>query len=74
VDLLLPLAKADEGAGPFGPTAPAPYLTVDIETGTEPRSAEERPTLPLDFDLTVEGQRQSIFDPHDEPGRTVKPR
>ncbi|HLL11776.1 MAG TPA: hypothetical protein VK570_12000, partial [Rubrivivax sp.] len=75
VDLLLPLAKPDEGAGPFGPTAPAPYLTVDNHDSPEPRTAEERPTLPLDFDLTVEGQRQtSIFDPHDEQGRTVKPR
>jgi hypothetical protein len=75
VDLLLPLSDADRRGAQFGPTAPAPYLRVDAEKPKAQEGAEDRPTLPLDFDLTVEGQRQtSIFDPQLEQVGSVKPR
>lgn len=75
VDLLLPLSNADERGGEFGPTAPTPFLGLEPEGGRARGDSEERPTLPLDFDLTVEGQRQaSIFDPLDQHGKPPKAR
>jgi hypothetical protein len=75
VDLLLPLSDADGRGAQFGPTAPARYLRLDAEKPKAQEGAEDRPTLPLDFDLTVEGQRQtSIFDPQLEQVGSVKPR
>lgn len=76
VDLLLPLSNDDDRGSEFGSTAPAPYLGSDAERSKERGdSSDHRASLPLDFDLSAEGQRQtSIFDPLDDHGSRVKGR
>ncbi len=62
VDVLLPIA----GGGDFSNTTPKPYLGLDAESGFGHHDFEERPTAPLDFDLSSEPDRPtSIFDPLD---------
>ncbi len=59
VDLLLPLT----GDGAFGNTAPAPYLELGPEAGSERSTRDDRTTGPVDLDLTAGIDRQtSIFD------------
>ncbi len=65
VDLLLPMADGGE----FSSTSPAPYLALEREAGR----VLERPTAPLDFDISASvgaetGARStSLFGPLDEP-------
>ncbi|KPF48101.1 hypothetical protein D621_16495 [beta proteobacterium AAP51] len=65
VDLLLPMADGGE----FSSTSPAPYLALERDAGR----VQERPTAPLDFDISVgvdseTGARStSLFGPLDEP-------
>ncbi len=62
VDLLLPMADG----GDFSSTAPAPFLGLDHDSGFDEQALDNRPTRPLDFDLTSERDRpSSIFGPLD---------
>ena len=64
VDLLLPMADG----GDFSSTAPAPYLDLGRDSGFGPLDFEERPTAPVDLDLSHDGDRpSSIFDPLEDP-------
>ncbi|MBX3602023.1 MAG: hypothetical protein KF863_15485 [Rubrivivax sp.] len=66
VDLLLPLADGSE----FSSTTPKPYLGLETEsTLSAPMGFDERPTAPVDFDLTLPDRQNSLFDPLDEPPR-----
>ena len=73
---LLPLSNANDRVGDFGSTAPAPFLGLEAEQGRDRgEGGDDRPTLPLDFDLSADGQRQtSIFDPLDRHGQPAKRR
>ena len=63
VDLLLPMASGANG-GDFSSTAPAPYLELGRELPAGPRDAQDRPTAPVDFDVSQDLDRPiSIFDP-----------
>jgi hypothetical protein len=63
VDLLLPLADGSD----FGSTTPRPYLGLESEsTLSAPMGFDDRPTAPLDFDLTRPNGQSSLFDPLDE--------
>jgi hypothetical protein len=60
VDLLLPLADG----GDFSSTAPAPFLGLEADGTPGDDALDNRPTMPLDFDLTSERDRPtSIFGP-----------
>jgi hypothetical protein len=62
VDLLLPLADGGE----FSNTTPKPYLGLEGDSGFGPHGLEDRPTAPVDFDLSSDHDRPtSIFDPLD---------
>ena len=64
VDLLLPLPDGSE----FSSTAPAPYLELGRESGFGELDFEERPTAPVDLDLSIGSDRPaSIFDPLEDP-------
>ena len=68
VDLLLPLADG----GDFSSTAPAPFLGPEADSGFDEHGLDNRPTMPVDFDLTSQRDRPtSIFGPLDgsEPRR-----
>jgi hypothetical protein len=66
VDLLLPLADGTN----FGATAPVPFMHDEDVTFTgRAYDFDDRPTGPVDFDLTIPAQQTSIFDPMDEPRR-----
>jgi hypothetical protein len=68
VDLLLPLADGSE----FSSTAPSPL--PDLPAGGELRAAaDERPTAPVDLDLSQAAPPASIFDTRDEAPRTPRP-
>jgi pilus assembly protein FimV len=58
VDLLLPLADGGE----FSSTAPAPFLDADTFAAEPRRDYDDRPTAPVDFDLTQPPPQVSIFD------------
>lgn len=59
VDLLLPLPDGGE----FGSTSPAPYLGLERDAAEPRPESEDRPTAPVDFDLSVEEERtSSLFD------------
>jgi hypothetical protein len=63
VDLLLPLADGSD----FGSTTPRPYLGLESEsTLSAPMGFDDRPTAPLDFDLTRPNGQSSLFSPLDE--------
>ena len=59
VDLLLPLADG----GDFGVTSPHPYFGLDRDSVFDRFAAEDRPTAPVDLDLTQMDTPPSIFDP-----------
>ena len=65
VDLLLPLADGSA----FGSTAPIPFLYEDASAGDSTFDMDDRPTRPVDFDLTIPAQQTSMFDPMEEPAR-----
>ena len=63
VDLLLPLADG----GDFSSTAPAPFLGLERDSEFDAHALDNRPTMPLDFDLTSQRDRPtSIFGPLDD--------
>jgi pilus assembly protein FimV len=62
VDLLLPLSSS----GDFSSTAPYAYMGNDRRPGSDGSDAEDRPTAPVDLDLTASDKPSSIFDPFDE--------
>lgn len=65
VDLLLPLTDGT----PFGTTAPVPLLHDELRAGDRDFEFDDRPTGPVDFDLTIPAQQTSMFDPMEEPPR-----
>jgi hypothetical protein len=73
VDLLLPLADGGE----FSSTAPSPFMALAPEGGADRETAEERPeerpTSPVDLDLTQGTAPTSIFDPLDGSRRPPGP-
>jgi pilus assembly protein FimV len=68
VDLLLPLADGTE----FGATSPSPFNALERDAFRDTMPPDDRPTAPLDFDVTGAERPTSIFDLLDEktqPGR-----
>jgi pilus assembly protein FimV len=65
VDLLLPLADGTE----FSSTAPAPFVDADTFHLEPRRDYDDRPTAPVDFDLTQPPPQVSIFDTVEESPR-----
>ncbi len=72
VDFLLPMSEATE----FGATAPVPYLGLESDNPATRSDEADRPTKPLDFDVThspgTVGGRPSLFgdlDPPTSPGQ-----
>ncbi len=59
VDLLLPLADG----GDFGVTSPHPYFGLDHDSVFDREAADDRPTSPVDLDLSQGDSPQRIFDP-----------
>ena len=51
--------------GEFSSTSPAPLLLA--ERGGEPEGADDRSTMPLDFDLSAAERPASIFQALDDP-------
>lgn len=66
VDLLLPLADGGE----FSSTAPHPYLQVERDSVFDPGITLDRPTAPIDLDLTQpgDGGPDSIVQPLNPKG------
>jgi pilus assembly protein FimV len=58
VDLLLPLADGSENSS----TSPAPFLMQETPVNPGGRDGDERPTAPVDFDLSAPAPALSIFD------------
>ena len=58
VDLLLPMASGFD----FGPTSAAPFLGLDRDAFRDTMPPDERPTAPVDFDVSAAGRPTSIFD------------
>ena len=58
VDLLLPLADGGE----FSSTAPAPFLGLDRDAFRDTMPPDDRPTGPVDFDVSAAERPTSIFD------------
>jgi hypothetical protein len=59
VDLLLPLADGGE----FSSTSPTPFLDIGRDVQRATGDFEDRPTAPVDLDLSFDGERvTSIFD------------
>jgi hypothetical protein len=58
VDLLLPLADGSENSS----TTPAPFLMQETPVNRGGRDGDERPTAPVDFDLSAPAPALSIFD------------
>ena len=65
VDLLLPLTDGTA----FGTTAPVPLLHEELRAADSDFDFDDRPTGPVDFDLTIPAQQTSMFDPMEEPPR-----
>ncbi|MDP1649545.1 MAG: hypothetical protein Q8M01_15275 [Rubrivivax sp.] len=63
VDLLLPLADGGE----FSATAPAPLGGLGQDGAAAHPGPDDRPTAPVDLDLTQAAPTASIFDPQDTP-------
>lgn len=59
VDLLLPLADGGE----FGVTAPHPYFGLDHDSVFDRLAVDDRPTAPVDLDLSLGDGPARIFDP-----------
>lgn len=72
VDFLLPMSEA---ATEFGATAPVPYLGLESDNPVTRVDETDKPTKPLDFDITHSGGnlgRPSLFgdlDPPTSPGQ-----
>ena len=58
VDLLLPMADGGE----FSSTAPAPFLGLDRDAFRDTMPPDDRPTGPVDFDVSAAERPTSIFD------------
>lgn len=58
VDLLLPLADGTE----FGATSPSPFTGLERDAFRDTMAPDDRPTAPLDFDVTGAERPTSIFD------------
>jgi hypothetical protein len=59
VDLLLPMADGSE----FSSTSPAPFMGLERDSGFGNEASEDRPTVPVDLDLTSGHDRPtSLFD------------
>jgi hypothetical protein len=69
VDLLLPLADGGE----FSSTAPSPLMDLPPVGGAGRAAPDERPTAPVDLDLSQAAAPASIFDTRDEAPRTPRP-
>ena len=62
VDLLLPIADGGE----FSSTAPVPYLGLERDAFRDTMPPDDRPTGPVDFDVSAAERPTSIFDLLDE--------
>ncbi len=62
VDLLLPIADGSE----FGSTAPSPYLGLERDAFRDTQVPDDKPTGPVDFDVSAAERATSIFDLLDE--------
>jgi hypothetical protein len=69
VDLLLPLADGGE----FSSTAPSPFMDMPPGGGAGRAKPDDRPTAPVDLDLSQAAPPTSIFDPRDESPRMPRP-
>ena len=58
VDLLLPMADGGE----YSSTAPAPFLGLDRDAFRDTMPPDDRPTGPVDFDVSAAERPTSIFD------------
>ena len=67
IDLLLPLAHG----GDFSATTPHPYFGLERDSVFDRHAADDRPTGPVDLDLTSDRQ-SSIFDTPDERTRKLR--
>ena len=66
VDLLLPLASGSD----FSSTAPYAYTGNERRPGFDGSDLDDRPTAPVDLDLTAADKPGSIFDPFDEKSQS----
>ena len=69
VDLLLPLADGGE----FSNTAPARLVGQPHESTAANAGLDDRPTAPVDLDLTQAAPTASIFDPRDMAAPRPRP-
>lgn len=70
VDLLLPLSDG----GDFGSTSPAPFLGLKGAEGeAPPPDFDNRPTAPVDFDISANEPANSIFGALDEAPAQQRP-
>ncbi len=58
VDLLIPMADG----GDFSSTAPSPYLGLERDAFRDTQIPDDRPTAPVDFDVSSVERPTSIFD------------
>ena len=58
VDLLIPMADG----GDFSSTAPSPYLGLERDAFRDTQIPDDRPTAPVDFDVSTMERPTSIFD------------
>jgi pilus assembly protein FimV len=58
VDLLIPMADG----GDFSSTAPSPYLGLERDAFRDTQVPDDRPTAPVDFDVSSMERPTSIFD------------
>ena len=56
----------------FGLTAPAPYLGLEREAFGDTHVPDDRPTSPLDLDVTSGSRATSIFDLLDDKPHTPR--
>ncbi len=68
VDLLLPLADGGE----FSSTAPAPFLGLERDAFRDTMPPDDRPTGPVDFDVSAAERPTSIFDLLDEETQPIR--
>jgi len=62
IDLLLPLPDGGE----FSATTSHPYFGLERDSVFDRHAADDRPTAPVDLDLTTSDRQASIFDPTDD--------
>ena len=68
VDLLLPMADGSE----FSSTAPAPFLGLERDAFRDTMPPDDRPTGPVDFDVSAAERPTSIFDLLDEKTQPIR--